>query len=411
LNHNTVASSVDTEPGIFICTWDLGRRCNFDCTYCGDDSHDNFSPHANLESLKGSVDFIYSYCSLLLKNRINKKFTISLTGGEPTANPVFPELADYLSSRRKESDLEGDQVENSVTSNGSFSKRVRQSIFENFDGATISYHCDSPKGMREKVIDNILWLHENNFRLKTNIMFHNREDLFQECVDLERFLRERGVRSVPRIVNGFRYTEEQTNWFKDYWNESSLKIENKASSSKAQPQQQTVALKSNSNTTNQKTANTENSRAESTQKNEQSSASKDKFISGRHCCMKIPLSITSRDGDEERSTKYCGDTNFQGWKCGINWKFLHVDQQRDEILHHQTCQANWSKTRGPIGKVSNWRPVIERLASQIESQQFEAIECTLKKCFCGLCAPKAYDMKQFEFLMSKHVKGIRFVAP
>ena len=23
-----------------IVTWDTGRRCNFDCAYCGDDRHD-----------------------------------------------------------------------------------------------------------------------------------------------------------------------------------------------------------------------------------------------------------------------------------------------------------------------------------------------------------------------------------
>ena len=35
-------------------TWDLGRRCNYDCSYCPAHRHDNFSPHATLEELKAN---------------------------------------------------------------------------------------------------------------------------------------------------------------------------------------------------------------------------------------------------------------------------------------------------------------------------------------------------------------------
>ena len=36
----------------FQVTWDLGRRCNYDCSYCPVTRHDNFSPHATLDELK-----------------------------------------------------------------------------------------------------------------------------------------------------------------------------------------------------------------------------------------------------------------------------------------------------------------------------------------------------------------------
>lgn len=38
---------------VFQVTWDLGRRCNYDCSYCPITRHDNFSPHAtHLTNLK-----------------------------------------------------------------------------------------------------------------------------------------------------------------------------------------------------------------------------------------------------------------------------------------------------------------------------------------------------------------------
>ena len=58
--------------GIFQITWDLGRRCNYDCSYCPPHRHDNFSRHATFDELKSSVDFVLKYADFY------KKFTIIL---------------------------------------------------------------------------------------------------------------------------------------------------------------------------------------------------------------------------------------------------------------------------------------------------------------------------------------------
>jgi hypothetical protein len=39
------------DGNVFQVTWDTGRRCNYDCSYCPAHRHDNFSPHATLEDL------------------------------------------------------------------------------------------------------------------------------------------------------------------------------------------------------------------------------------------------------------------------------------------------------------------------------------------------------------------------
>jgi len=44
--------SIDLLTGnTFMITWDTGRRCNYDCSYCPVHRHDNFSPHATVEEL------------------------------------------------------------------------------------------------------------------------------------------------------------------------------------------------------------------------------------------------------------------------------------------------------------------------------------------------------------------------
>ena len=36
--------------------WNLGKRCNFDCSYCPAEIHDNTSPHTNIKVLIDAVD-------------------------------------------------------------------------------------------------------------------------------------------------------------------------------------------------------------------------------------------------------------------------------------------------------------------------------------------------------------------
>lgn len=66
--------------------WNLGKRCNYDCSYCPSSIHDNSSPHTDIEILKSAVDKLVT---------LGKPIRISFTGGEPTVHPQFRELLKY----------------------------------------------------------------------------------------------------------------------------------------------------------------------------------------------------------------------------------------------------------------------------------------------------------------------------
>lgn len=66
--------------------WNLGKRCNYDCSYCPDSIHDNSSPHTDIEILKATVDKLMT---------LGKPIRLSFTGGEPTVHPKFRELIKY----------------------------------------------------------------------------------------------------------------------------------------------------------------------------------------------------------------------------------------------------------------------------------------------------------------------------
>jgi MoaA/NifB/PqqE/SkfB family radical SAM enzyme len=70
--------------------WNLGKRCNYDCSYCPSSIHDNTSPHTPIETLKSVVDKLLT---------LNKPVRLSFTGGEPCVHPQFDELVRYARHR------------------------------------------------------------------------------------------------------------------------------------------------------------------------------------------------------------------------------------------------------------------------------------------------------------------------
>lgn len=82
---------------VMMIVWDLGRRCNYDCTYCTSWMHSTTSPFNDFEQYKKTAQFIDKYYSIYSKHhRENWKLMISFTGGEPAVNPAFFDLLLYL---------------------------------------------------------------------------------------------------------------------------------------------------------------------------------------------------------------------------------------------------------------------------------------------------------------------------
>jgi MoaA/NifB/PqqE/SkfB family radical SAM enzyme len=66
--------------------WNIGKRCNYNCSYCPSSIHDNTSSHIDLELAKIAVDKLMS---------LGKPIRLSFTGGEPCVHPKFIELVKY----------------------------------------------------------------------------------------------------------------------------------------------------------------------------------------------------------------------------------------------------------------------------------------------------------------------------
>jgi hypothetical protein len=73
--------------------WDIGRWCNYSCSYCWPAVHNKTDPHKKFDVMKAAVDRIYDEWS----NGETVKWAFG--GGEPTVNPDFLPLMEYIRKR------------------------------------------------------------------------------------------------------------------------------------------------------------------------------------------------------------------------------------------------------------------------------------------------------------------------
>ena len=128
-----------------MITWDLLRRCSFDCTYCPPHRHDLVSQFPSYKEVWSVADFIVDYSDVLLSYRKEKVARICFTGGEPTIYPDFKKLV--LNLNKKFNRIEKAKLElfNTVTTNGAFGDDMMNFISENLTWATVSYHTEATK--------------------------------------------------------------------------------------------------------------------------------------------------------------------------------------------------------------------------------------------------------------------------
>ena len=171
--------------------WNLGKRCNYDCSYCPAVIHDNHSPHTDINILESTVDKL---CAL------GKPLRISLTGGEPCVHPDIETLLEYF--KRK------DIFWVNLTTNGTRGYRwyLQNEIF--FNHLVFSLHFEQDW---TRVFDTILKFYDSTERdFFVNIMAHH-DHMHNVKLVVKKF-DEIGIKYAIRRI---RWSEGDHNVFDD----------------------------------------------------------------------------------------------------------------------------------------------------------------------------------------------------
>lgn len=169
--------------------WNLGKRCNYDCSYCPSSIHDNTSPHTDIETLKMCIDKLVT---------LGKPIRLSFTGGEPTVHPKFADLIRYAKHKGI--------TWISVTTNGTLPFEFYNSL--PVDQYVFSIHLEYD-WMR--VMNTITKLADSsNVKLIGQIMAHHEHIPFAKVV--------KGMldqNAIPCTVRRIRWTEGDHDLFDD----------------------------------------------------------------------------------------------------------------------------------------------------------------------------------------------------
>ena len=391
----------NTTEKSFQVTWDVGRRCNYDCTYCPPHRHDNVSPHASYDKLVKTYDFVREYFEIVNSyTKIDQKLSFSLTGGEPTNNPNLLNLFKHMKTY-------DEQINQhiSITTNGTFNAKYCDELTKMDIGVTLSYHCEADAKLKNKIVDRIYQLNERKKRKpKINLMVNDREDYFRECVDLAiRFIKD-GIWFFPRIIGegsstypyAHSYTKEQFQILKEFWKarNNSAKVSKEEGYRKGDSKIKPIEYKA--------IKDVEEQSHDISKKNVDTKA----INLGRPCCG--GRSFCTKDTNQKvEKAIYVPNTQFKGWKCLVNWHWLHIEQQTDEVYHHQTCQATFNTNRGSIGTIAESDVIIDKLKNQLATGHMPVIVCSKKVCGCGMCLSKARDDDDIKDLFKNTVTGLQ----
>lgn len=108
--------------------WDIGRRCNYDCSYCWPSVHSKTEPyHAETRLLD-----VYEQIKTWLGDTTSRW---AFGGGEPTLYPGFKKLLSSIKEHDPDCWI-------TVTSNGSRTERYWRELFPLIDGLNLSLHFE-----------------------------------------------------------------------------------------------------------------------------------------------------------------------------------------------------------------------------------------------------------------------------
>lgn len=171
--------------------WNIGKRCNFDCSYCGPSTHDNSSSHLDWPTIEKTIKKL-SY----IGRRDHKHIKIGFTGGEPYLHPQFLEMVQLCKD-------EGIH-RISVTTNGSVKLDLYKEAFKYVDYLVVSYHMEYAR--KQKVLENIFLLNEFLKKTYTKSVKHLHVHIMllpehiAEALSVVQLLKSNGVNYVVRRI-------------------------------------------------------------------------------------------------------------------------------------------------------------------------------------------------------------------
>lgn len=353
----------------FLLDWELTMKCNLDCGYCFD-GHDNSTKHPELEKCLAAVEFMYKYVDTYMSYRPKglKYVVLNVYGGESLYHPNIIDILKYCRDYYQKNFQEKWHLTITCTTNAIVPEKKLAIISEFIDEFTCSFHSETSAKNYQRFRNNLLYLKQKDKRLKCIVVMHpNHFEVSEEMVN---WCKDNDIKCLPKQIDqrigyhDFDYDDYQSEWFKALY-------KSKSSKSSEQPIQ---FLKKDKKY--------------------------DLNSSGRSCCGGRSLCA---DKDYQQRLAFVSK-KFPDWYCSVNHFFLFVKQLTGEIFVNKDCKMDFSGNVGPIGNLSESNSVLHWTRKNLEENTMPVIQCKKYHCRCGLCAPKAKHLDDYNDILRKYIK-------
>ena len=375
---NSIGFALDpTNVPAFLLDWELTKLCNLDCSYCSigiDGGHDNSTKHPPKEECIKTIDFMYQYVDLYMqfKKPSQRKVILNVYGGESLMHPDIVEILQecrtkYQSYKNKW------HLTITCTTNGVVGDNQWKRIVPLVDEFTVSYHAENLPKQKQQFKNNILYLKQQNKRFKCFIMMHNDKKLFKDAESIVQFCKENDTRYILKPLDNtddkWEYTAEQFLKLKTFWINTVPKL-------KQENYQKVIDIM---------------------QKKETNVSS---INEGRPCCGGRTLSLNM---DLKSCVSFVPKQGFKDWYCSVNWFFLFVQQLTGNVYTNKDCRTSTTGRVEPLGNLTNAKLILDNVKQQFDNRSMPVIQCVKDICFCGFCAPKADNIKDFKELLDRNL--------
>ena len=187
-----IEDNLPSKDTLLRVEWNLGKRCNYDCSYCDVSTHDRKSPHVVVDIFQKTVSRLIDAAK-----QNGRKLKIAFTGGEPFAHPKILELLKLAKNMGV--------YKMSVTTNGSVPLEKYIAALEYLDYVIVSYHFEF--AYHDKVINTIIGIHDECQRMTaagsyrgfhTHVMFL--PGYMEQTKEICSAMKDHGVRYVIRRI-------------------------------------------------------------------------------------------------------------------------------------------------------------------------------------------------------------------
>lgn len=374
---NSIAFALDpTNVPAFLLDWELTKLCNLDCSYCDtgiDGGHDNTTKHPPKDECLSTIDFMYQYVDLYMqyKKSSQRKVILNVYGGESL---FHPDIVEILQECRNKYQNYKDKWHLTITctTNGVVGENHWKRIVPLVDEFTLSYHAENLPKQKQQYKTNALYLKEQHKKFKCIVMMHNDPLLFEDSYQFVEFCQHNKLNFLAKPLDNaeekFSYNQEQFAKIKTFW----IKKDSTVDKSEYHVKLESIGKNNTVQSIGQ----------------------------GRACCGGRKLSLNN---NLKSNITFVPRQGFRDWYCSVNWFFLFVQQLTGNVYTNKDCRTSTNGQVEPLGNLSNYQSILDRVKLQFDNKAMPVIKCVKDICMCGICAPKADNLNDYNILLDRNL--------